>query len=112
MRHFRFALTSLALAAATTAQAQAPFIKPDNIEVKRIGALAMVQRLSIPARQSYDPQVKLSDPGKGCTFNIGDIAAAKAADPANPAQPALERRGVGRTEYVTIVDATPICVQR
>lgn len=93
--------------------AQSPLLRSDTIEMKRVGALATVQRLSLPARARFDPQVQTSAAGeKSCTFNIGDINAAKTGDGLGPLGAPIERRGLGRTEYITLVEATPICVQR
>lgn len=115
------ALLLAASAAGQTAFAQSPFTRPDEIEVKRIAAMATVQRLARPARASFDPKVQLSgaSPGPqgltgasgsgGCTFNIGDLASAKEAE--GLGQP-VARKGLQRIEYITLVEATPICVQR
>ena len=90
--------------------AQSPLLRSDTIEMKRVGALATVQRLSLPARARFDPQVQTAAAGeKSCTFNIGDVNAAKTGDGLGAP---VERRGLGRTEYITLVEATPICVQR
>ena len=109
------------LATYQAASAQSPLIRPDSIEMKRIGAMATVQRLARPARSTFDPAVVYSGAGadprarpgssgsEGCTFNIGDVASAKAAD--GLAQPA-PHKGLDRTEYITLVEGTPICVQR
>ena len=116
-------ITSLlaAMAGAQMAFAQSPFIRSDEIEVKRIGAMATVQRLARPARSGFDPHVALSssgtDPkrtpaasgGDGCTFNIGDIASAQQAD--GQGQP-VARKGLQRIEYITLVEGTQICVER
>lgn len=102
-------LSTLALCSvAALAQAQVAAIKPDIVEVKRIAAMATVQRLQMSARAHYDPQVKFSE-GRECNFNIGDLASAQATTPGAARQ---APRGVQRSEYTTVVNATPICVQR
>lgn len=101
--------TGSALAQTQTAS---PLIRADAIELKRIGALAAVQRLQVAPRTEFSPQVALSQPGeKGCTFNIGDVAAAQ-QDVLGPTAAPITRRGLGRTEYITLVNASPVCVQR
>lgn len=94
-------------------QSQSPLIRSDTVELKRIGALAAVQRLQVAPRTEFSPQVAFSQPGeKGCTFNIGDVASAQQQSVLGPTAAPLERRGLGRTEYVTLVNASPVCVQR
>ena len=109
-------LLTSALLCPTLAAAQSPLVHSDAIEVKRIGAMATVQRLGYSARSRFDPQIATSAPGeKGCTFNIGDIQAAKSGGGITPVsqlgQP-VERKALGRTEYITLVEATPICITR
>ena len=109
------ALALLSSAGLTHAQTQtaSPLLRSDAVELKRIGALAAVQRLQIAPRTEFSPQVTVSQPGeKGCTFNIGDIASAQQQDQLGPVAAPLQRRGLGRTEYVTLVNASPVCVQR
>ena len=118
----RYVTTLLAamatMAAGQTAFAQSPFTRPDAVEVKRVGAMATVHRLARPARSSFDPHVAWSgggaDPkhstgGGDCNINIGDLASAREAD--GLGQP-VARKGLQSFEYITIVDATPICVMR
>ena len=110
------ALLTSALLCPTLAAAQSPLVHSDAIEVKRVGALATVQRLGYSARSRFDPQIATSAPGeKGCTFNIGDIQAAKSGGGITPlgqlGQP-IERKALGRTEYITISEGTNLCVMR
>lgn len=111
-------LVALALSASTSAalaqtQTASPLIRSDTIELKRIGALAAVQRLQVAPHTEFSPQVAFSQPGeKGCTFNIGDVASAQQPSVLGPTAAPLQRRGLGRTEYVTLVNASPVCVQR
>lgn len=105
-------LALAALVASATVLAQSPHIRPDALEVKRIAALATVQRLSIPAARSFAPEIQIGTAGKGCTFNIGDVASAQQAGGTPERSPAATRKGLSRIEYVTVVEASPICVQR
>jgi hypothetical protein len=103
----------MAGAQAVQAQSASPLVRSDAIELKRISALAAVQRLQVGARAEFSPQVSFSQPGeKGCTFNIGDVDSARRQDALGPTATPLQRRGLGRTEYITLVNASPVCVQR
>ena len=98
---------------AVLAQSASPLVRSDAIELKRISALAAVQRLQVSPRSEFSPQMSFSQPGeKGCTFNIGDVESARQQDALGPTAAPLQRRGLGRTEYITLVNASPVCVQR
>lgn len=112
----RFFLTVFMIAACTagTAAAQSPLLRADAVEAKRMYALATVQRLGLSARSQFDPQLAFGQSGavgqKSCTFSIGDIQAAQAG--ATPLGQPIERSGLGRTEYITVVAGTQICASR
>lgn len=113
VRIFSLAVLTQLLTITVSAHAQSPLIRSDAIELKRIGALAAVQRLQVSPRADFSPQVAFSQHGdRGCTFNIGDVASAQQADMLGPTAAPVPRRGLGRTEYITLVASSPVCVQR
>lgn len=97
---------------ATAAPAFNAHVRPDEVELQRMRAYATVQRLRLPVHQGFDPQVQLAPGGRACVFNIGDSSEATASASAAGRNPAAGRKGFGRTEHITIVEASPICVQR
>ena len=102
-----------ALVATTSALAQSPLVRPDTTEAKRVGALAAVQGLKLPARSQFSPRIATSAPGeRGCTFNIGDVTSMEAGAANGPPPKPADRKGLGHLDYVTVVDASPICVVR
>ena len=109
----RTAAAIAVLSAAAGAQAQNHALRADEIEAKRATALAGVLGPRSSARSRHEPQVLRPAAGSNsCEINVGDVRGAKDADAHKPLGQSFERRGLARTQYVTVVDAPVMCLTR
>lgn len=112
-RVVRTAAAMTSLAAAAGSMAQTPGFRSDSIEATRTKILAGVLGSKSSARSGYDARVQFAAGGShSCELNIGDVRGAKGADADTALGQSFERRGLARTQYVTVVDAPVMCITR
>jgi hypothetical protein len=107
-------VASAAMLAAQAVTAQhAGALRPDAVEAQRSTAMASILGKSHTARSKFEPLVLRAAPGsKSCEINIGDVQSGRSDDAAKPLGESAARKGLARFTYVTVVEASPICVTR